>query len=400
MKGFKYTDKELSANLRLIAEDIGHMPTQAEYDAHPLRLSCSVTYRCRFGTWYNACKKTGYSISSKQAITKKNKSTAELEEAKIVLLSELFNAITQHPNISISAGINKWTNHAFTTYIKYFGSINHIRLLLKQHYGVNMIIKRGQKIIMWTKAIIEEEFKRIATLLKHSPTWSEMIHLTIYKNIGAGIRKVYGSYTALSYALNYKTKERKLTTEALKRKKQYYTKKLRTAYRDADKDKNKYTGRDWVKICSTNKTSIHDYFGSMQNWFKEAHIPIPKTMKTRNNDPVKDACKTLRKLTKKLKHAPSIREYNALEEKPCHSVALIRKLKSWNNVLKTAGIKPKYIRYYTNEALIASIQETCKRLKHIPRYREYLKLNEVPSMVTICSRFGSWDKALIAAGLK
>lgn len=394
----KYTNEEMLDNLRLIAEDIGHMPTKAEYDTHPLRLNCSATYRERFGTWYNACKKSGCPLSSNQTICKINKSIGEQEEARNALLSDLLNAAIQHPGIAISTVIHKWSGHSANTYYKYFVSTSNIRRLLKQYFGIDSTIQREQKRIIWTKSIVEEEFKRIMSLLKRCPTWYEMVHLTVYKNMGTGIKNTYGSYAALLDTLNYTTKEYKATDEAIKRKKKYFIKKLRTAYKNVDK--SEYTSKDWIKICGINKTAIRKYFGSIQNWYKEARIPIPKLIKVRNNDPSKEAFKILKKLARIFNRAPYKKEYDELREKPCHSISLVRKLGSWNNVLKAAGIEPTHIYSHTDEELIVSIQETAKKLKHVPRYKEYSRSKKVPSITAICKHFGSWPNALEAAGLK
>ncbi|MFD5197009.1 homing endonuclease associated repeat-containing protein [Bacillus subtilis] len=69
----------------------------------------------------------------------------------------------------------------------------------------------------------------------------------------------------------------------------------------------------------------------------------------------------------------------------------------WNNALRKAGIdpaaKPKKT-IYSNELLIDILQEATKKLGRPPKFYE------VQQATTMAFRFGSWNKALVAAGLK
>lgn len=69
---------------------------------------------------------------------------------------------------------------------------------------------------------------------------------------------------------------------------------------------------------------------------------------------------------------------------------------SWKRALEKAGIdplgKPKKT-IYSNEELISILQDKAKRLGRPPKY------HEVTQATTMAFRFGSWNKALKAAGL-
>ncbi|WP_263117602.1 DUF3841 domain-containing protein [Bacillus subtilis] len=78
------------------------------------------------------------------------------------------------------------------------------------------------------------------------------------------------------------------------------------------------------------------------------------------------------------------------------SGAICNRFGSWKKALERAGIdlsrKPKKT-VYSNEELIRILQDSAKRLGRPPKY------NEVIQATTMAFRFGSWNKALKAAGL-
>lgn len=62
----------------------------------------------------------------------------------------------------------------------------------------------------------------------------------------------------------------------------------------------------------------------------------------------------------------------------------------------------RHRKHYTDEELIASLQEVARRLGHSPSAREQVRLceaGEARSVQTYMTRFGSWAKAKQLAGL-
>ncbi len=72
----------------------------------------------------------------------------------------------------------------------------------------------------------------------------------------------------------------------------------------------------------------------------------------------------------------------------------VRRLGSWNNSLKTAGLKLKNLQGITNEELFENLEEVWIKLGRQPKYREIEKPLSRYSQGTYEDRFGGWRKAL------
>lgn len=333
IRTYQYTDKELLNNLRLIATDLGRAPSRAEYSIHPLRICNIATICIHFGSMHNACRKAGIKQTVRalgHAKTNRTKITQE------ILLLDLYNALICHPDKSFQACIG-YTSHAKKTYKKYFGSIDALQLLIQNKYSLSI---KAKKNIVWTKRIIEEEFKRIESLLNKRPTLKEIKEHSIYRNIGYGIRKTFRTYSILAMNMGYCIRESKMTEEKLNQKKQYWAKKLRLAYKSKGNAWNNYPVVKWCKICNISKSSIVVYFGTIENWFKEAHVPVPRTLQYKNDQLLlEETLKALKTLARKLKRAPSIREYDSSEKRSYSSRTIINHFDSWNKALEAAGLR-------------------------------------------------------------
>ena len=402
IRRYKYSNAQLIQNLQDVANDIGHTPTLEEYDQHPMRIARADTITKRFKTWPQACKVAKLQLSIytiAHSVYKHNFNKADAEEIKEMLLTDLYDAVIKHPEESISSLYAKYTTASEAAYQKYFGSVNNVRLALYNKYGLKIIKGKATKTV-WTKEIIKKEFKRITMLLGHRPSITEIHIHTKYKNILNAIGELYGTYSILVDSMGYSTRD-KLTKAALQRRKRHYIQKLKDAYKSTPSEqKEKYSASDWLKACGTNMNSIRTYFGTAQQWFKEANVPMPKLLKhNTKNVPIEEAFKVLRKMAKKLKRAPYMREYEALKEKPYCASILKRRIGRWNDILKAAGIKPDHVYSVTDEDIIYAIQDVAKKIKRTPTYEEYIVIKKRPTMNAICSHFGSWDNARIAAGL-
>lgn len=72
---------------------------------------------------------------------------------------------------------------------------------------------------------------------------------------------------------------------------------------------------------------------------------------------------------------------------------------TWNKALMAAGLRPKRIRHYSDRTLINALQKKAKKLKRRPSRREMDKDPMVASSKAYAKHFGSWVGALKAAGL-
>ncbi|MBR3169128.1 hypothetical protein IKF23_01665 [Candidatus Saccharibacteria bacterium] len=74
---------------------------------------------------------------------------------------------------------------------------------------------------------------------------------------------------------------------------------------------------------------------------------------------------------------------------------------SWNKALSKAGFSPNRpgMWRYSDEDLIDSLKEKAARLGRTPNRKDVKRDNTIPSVSTFECRFGSWNNALLAAGL-
>lgn len=82
---------------------------------------------------------------------------------------------------------------------------------------------------------------------------------------------------------------------------------------------------------------------------------------------------------------------------PCGNLYM-REFGTWDKALEAAGLKPERStrrKAYTKEELIQKIQEKAQELGRIPNYNEVSR----PYYSTYVKYFGSWEKALAEAGL-
>lgn len=111
-----------------------------------------------------------------------------------------------------------------------------------------------------------------------------------------------------------------------------------------------------------------------------------------------DLINNLRQLKKKLGRTPVERDLTKPSIYP-----YFKQFGTWNRAIKAAGMKVAFIgstRKYTKQYLIKCIKEQYKKTSKNPTQREFEKLPNYPDPTTYCSYFGSWNKALIASGIK
>lgn len=109
------------------------------------------------------------------------------------------------------------------------------------------------------------------------------------------------------------------------------------------------------------------------------------------------AIDNLQVLARQLNKSPTANEYRLSRLKP--SVTTVNTLfGSWNLALKAANLDT-YSNTVTTEYLIEKLLSFKNTYGKAPVQRDFEKNTEYPSSATYQRRFGSWKKALIAAGL-
>lgn len=394
----KCSRTEFLKNLKLIGNEIGRAPTVSEYEAHPKHIVCVSTVRKRFGGWWDVCLEAGLPIRSiKHGKTSPDKYH---ENIKQTLLQDLYNIKIRYPNISISKAII-YTGHNHHVYTKYIGNIKKINEALKLRYGI-LPTEPKNKIVLWTKEIIEEEFKRVTLIVGHKASSREMQKYGIYKNFYEGIRQTYGTYNNLIKAMGYIPWNHKISNITIEQDKKYCIHILRQVIKR--EETSNWKAKDFFNACQIKRCRIQRLFNGIQNWFKEAKVPIPKKIinkVTKENITDEDVINSIKKMAKKLGRAPYYDEYNNDSKKIASNYFIYHRFGSYTNLIKAAGLHPYANRKLTREEIIQRIINIQKDFGHLPSKSEYRSNPEkYISHSMIYNHFGSWDKALEAAGLK
>ncbi len=110
--------------------------------------------------------------------------------------------------------------------------------------------------------------------------------------------------------------------------------------------------------------------------------------------------KLLKKAFQELGHTPSNKEMNKLKGYPS-ATTFRNQFGSWNKALEAAGlVVKKEQKFYSQKELIDYLQKAAVELGHSPFINEMDELKGYPSSSAFVYQFGSWNEALKAAGLK
>ncbi|ALL11628.1 hypothetical protein BTXL6_09950 [Bacillus thuringiensis] len=133
-----------------------------------------------------------------------------------------------------------------------------------------------------------------------------------------------------------------------------------------------------VPKCTEIKrySTIYRHFGSWDKALEAAEIPGYKSKKEKLIEIIQEKARELKRIPK----STEIKQYSTIQ----------RHFGSWDKALEAAEI-PGY--KSKKEKLIEIIQEKARELKRVP------KSTEIKQYSTIHRHFGSWNKALEAAGL-
>jgi hypothetical protein len=138
--------------------------------------------------------------------------------------------------------------------------------------------------------------------------------------------------------------------------------------------------------------TIKRRFGITVNEYLE-RIGIPINKKTVKRKSREEMIQDLLKLHSELKRTPRATDLNGRKDM-CGKNAYSLEFGSWNNALKEAGI-PHNWRRVTDEEIISVLVDFYKKNGRSPTTRDKLEVG----WSTIANRFGTWNKALEAAGL-
>jgi hypothetical protein len=85
------------------------------------------------------------------------------------------------------------------------------------------------------------------------------------------------------------------------------------------------------------------------------------------------------------------------------SLTVRRQFKRWSTAVRLAGLKPAVLHWrpeWSDEDILKALQGWAVRYGRPPERREWLRSGpKRPCRATVCARFGTWQAALLAAGL-
>ena len=135
-------------------------------------------------------------------------------------------------------------------------------------------------------------------------------------------------------------------------------------------------------------------FGTWRKALETAGIPI----NPRNHGYDRETLlQELRDIIKQLGRTPVGRELPALGG--AHANTYASHFGTWSAALRELGLEPRSTRWYETEELLDMLRGLANELGHSPSVSELQSRSDLPSPQTVRNRFGTWNKALRAAGL-
>lgn len=139
-----------------------------------------------------------------------------------------------------------------------------------------------------------------------------------------------------------------------------------------------------------------EVFGSWTNALNAAGLRIPKERQVLVGYTEEELLSVLRDKIEEIGYIPSSGKTKELGLP--HSEAYRRVFGSWGNALEKLGYKSEY-HVYSSDELISMLQAKAKNLGRVPVIDDWRNDKNLPSETPIRNVFGTWKKALRAAGL-
>ncbi|MFB7351122.1 homing endonuclease associated repeat-containing protein [Bacillus thuringiensis] len=330
----KKTDQELLQELKRVSKELGKVPTVTE--CHKIKFYVS-TYQIRFGSWNKALELAGLAVKNPRRCRMTTEQYLDL----------LKNYATKLGRVPLSREIQE-----ARTIIERFGSWNKaLEAAGLATYKRECFTKEDCIVLIQEKAKALGRVPKIEEMTKIS---------TIYKKFGSWKK-------ALEAAGLPVLQKREYTKEELI---EIIQEKARELHRTPKINEIKHV------------TLIRNEFGSWKKALEAAGLPALK----KRGYTKEELIKIIQEKARELHRAPK-----SIEIK--QSTSIYRKFGSWNKVLEAAGLATYKRECFTKEDCIVLIQEKAKALGRIPKIEEMTKIS------IIYKKFGSWKKALEAAGL-
>lgn len=155
------------------------------------------------------------------------------------------------------------------------------------------------------------------------------------------------------------------------------------------------------EVCSLTAscTTIDKYFDSWNAFLREAGLKRDIEYRQKISD--EDLISQVQMLANELGRTPTAKEYDMCEYTSAMFTITVR-FGGWGQFIDAAGLtrnKTGRMKRITEEELIRQVQQLAEDLGRAPTAVQFNECRYVSSANAAKSRFGSWSKFLIAAGL-
>lgn len=358
--------EELKAELDRLADELGHPPRTEHMDT--VGEYSSSTYQSRFGGWQDALDAAGF-----------DPFVGISEEELLAAVRGLAEELGRPPTTD---EFNDETPHSATTCKEKFGSWRETLV----EAGLNPSDREQTE---YTDAELIEELQRLAESLGHTPSTSEM---NDDGKFSAGVyQHRFGSWEEALDAADLDASEagrQQYSNDDLEAEMQGVADEVGHAPRTADMEEH----GDISPATFTNR------FGSWEDAVKEAGFNADESA-TGKQYTDEELVAELQRLADKLGHPPTTTEMNSDGE--FSAGVYLNRFESWGDALEVAGLDAdtsKRGQRYTDDELLAELRRLASELGRQPTTTEMEERGKY-AYATYTSRFGSWEKALDAAGV-
>jgi len=380
---YLYTTEEVVDNIKCICDDLGYIPKRKEYCRHPLSIYKNPKTLCEhFGNWESflinqkILPPTGYAGT---------------------ILQDLYKTILANSELSLYQAI-KISGHSPSRTTKRYGSLENIAKLLYNTYGIQIMPRAKKDMNIVRKALIAD-YKRIRNILNRPPNDKEYRKMTNIVNAPVLVYNVFQRYSNLALAAGDMIIRGKFKTED---RRQYYIQCLKDAVKQLKKTKKIITAKNALQLCPFSGSAIDRMFGNYRKWFGAANIPWHKAYQYRW--PTKKEVLESIRLAAYGRPSISFEQYKHSPYQICTFDMIKILFGSWYNAVHKLGLKIRKHRgnLYTNKTIIIGLRKVAQHINGKITMSVYDKWKDdiMASSITVGRRFGSWDNALKAAGLK
>lgn len=348
----------LIGELQNLANELGGTPSQrnmTRQGAHGVK-----TYQKKFGSWNDALEEANLEINKKQSIPESE------------LLDELIRLSTELGRTPTSRDVAEKGEYAPSNYSNKFGSWNRA----VREAGLEPTRRRDIP-----KDELLTELKRLADELGHAPTVEEM------KQRGkfgvSTYSKEFGSWNDALQEADLELNRRQNVDESK------LLEEVSRLYDEFDRSPS-------ADIMSRNGdfavSTYRRVFGSWNNALREAGFDV----NNRSDIPELELLNALQRLGNEVGQTPTAAD---MEQQGQFGWATYEKaFGSWNTALRRAGFEPNVRGDIPETELREELQRLKDELGHVPERREMDDEGEFDS-TTYMSTFGTWNDALREADL-